>query len=61
MNCGSEVAWRRCDGNEFHRFGALAENAHEPALQTVRCSAKRFSEEERKESAGTYGCSRSDV
>ena len=50
-----------CDGNEFHRFGAAAEKAREPALETVRCSAKMFSEEERRKRVGTYGSSMSDM
>ena len=61
MNCPSVVAWRRCDGNEFYTFGAAAENARKPVLETMRCSAKRFSEEECRELGGTYRYRMSDM
>ena len=56
LNCPSVVAWRRCNGIEFHRFRAVAEYARRPAQETVQCSAKRFSEEEHRERGGKYGC-----
>ena len=39
--------------SEFRTFGAAAENAREPDLETLQYSARRFSEEGRGERRGT--------